>query len=231
MIAARAEIWLPAAMRKLRLQGLDSESMKRVYDASTRATPQQPFVIDISSLGRRPAAMMTVAQTVSSPRRIGLDLIAIEPGADVELNVRLESVSEGVLVSGTVAAPVRGQCSRCLNPVNSQVDLELTELFVYPGSTTEATTEPEDIGRIIDQTIDLEQVIVDAVGMALPFAPLCSPECPGLCLHCGVVLATAEPDHHHDQIDPRWAALTTLLGTDPDTNTGHDGPAHGQEPS
>ena len=49
------------------------------------------------------------------------------------------------------------------------------------------------------------------LGLALPFAPLCSEDCPGLCPDCGVALATAEPGHHHDKIDPRWAKLTGLL--------------------
>jgi uncharacterized protein len=173
-----------------------------------------PLVVDVSRLGRRPGVMMTLRETVPSPSRMGLDLIAIEPGAPLELDLRFEAVSEGVLVSGTVAAPTRGECSRCLGPVSGEVEIELTELFAYPESLTESTTEEDEVGHVVDQTVDLEQPIVDAVGLALPFVPVCAPDCPGLCPKCGVALATAEAGHHHDEIDPRWAKLTKLLPPD-----------------
>ncbi|GAY16589.1 hypothetical protein MSZK_33150 [Mycobacterium sp. shizuoka-1] len=174
-------------------------------------------MFDITRLGRRPGAMLELHETVSSPSRIGLDLIAIEQGADLTLDLRLESVSEGVLVTGTVHAPTRGECSRCLTPVTGDVEITLTELFAYPDSATETTTEEDEVGHVVDQTIDLEQSIVDAVGLALPFAPLCTPDCRGLCPECGVALASAEPDHHHDQIDPRFAKLANMFPADADT--------------
>lgn len=173
--------------------------------------PRSPLVFDVSRLGRRPGAMLTVQRTVPSPSRIGLDLIAIDEGAPLDLDLRLESVSEGVLVSGTVHAPTRGECSRCLGPVTGEIEIALTELYAYPDSLTESTTEDDEVGHVVDHAIDLEQPIVDAVGLALPFAPMCTEDCPGLCPQCGVALASAEPGHHHDQIDPRWAKLATIL--------------------
>ena len=185
-------------------------------NAARRPDSRSPLVLDTSRLGRRAGAMQAVRQAVPSPARIGLDLIAIEPGAEIDLDLRLESVSEGVLVSGTVAAPTTGECARCLVPITGEVEVELTELFAYPDSITESTTEDDEVGRVIDQTVDLKQPIVDAVGLALPFVPLCSPDCPGLCPQCGVALSAAGPDHHHDQIDPRWAKLAGLVPTDRD---------------
>lgn len=191
------------------------------------ATPhpdrRSPLVFDVSRLGRRPGTMMTLAQTVQSPSRIGLELSAIEPGANLDLDLRFESVSEGVLVSGTVAAPTRAECSRCLEPVTGDVEIELTELFAFPDSLTESTSEEDEVGHVIDQTVDLEQPIIDAVGLALPFTPVCAPDCPGLCPKCGVPLATAEPDHQHDQIDPRWAKLAEMVATDGDGGSAKPG--------
>lgn len=182
---------------------------------ASRATPdpRSPLVFDVSRLGRRPGAMQEICRSVPSPARIGLDLIAIEAGAPLDLDLRLESVSEGVLVTGTVHGPTRGECSRCLEPVSGDIEIALTELFAYPDSLTESTTESDEVGHVIDHTIDLEQPIINAVGLALPFTPLCRPDCPGLCPQCGVVLAT-DPGHHHDQIDPRWAKLAALLPPD-----------------
>ncbi|OBF85664.1 hypothetical protein A5791_22290 [Mycobacterium sp. 852002-51163_SCH5372311] len=178
------------------------------------------MVVDIARLGRRPGAMFTVRDTLPSPARIGVELIAIERGAPLELDLRVESVSEGVLVTGTMTAPTVGECARCLTAVEGHVQVSLTELFAYPASATEATTEEGEVGRVVDDTVDLEQPIIDAVGLELPFSPVCRPDCPGLCPECGVALA-AEPGHQHDRIDPRWAKLAGMRGSDgPETGQG-----------
>lgn len=158
--------------------------------------------------------MTTVHTTVPSPLRIGVELIAIDEGAPMALDLRLESVSEGVLVSGTVSAPTSGECARCLTSIAGEVEIDLTELFAYPDSTTDETTEADEVGRVTRDggadVVDLEQPIIDAVGLALPFSPVCREDCAGLCPECGVPLATAEPGHGHEQIDPRWAKLAAL---------------------
>ncbi|KWX21493.1 hypothetical protein AFM11_25115 [Mycolicibacterium wolinskyi] len=177
---------------------------------------RSPLVISVSRLGRRPGSMLTHRETVPSPARIGLELVGIEAGAPLDLDLRLESVSEGVLVTGTVSAPTVGECSRCLTPITGDVEIDLTELFAYPDSATDETTESDEVGRIVDDTVDLEQAIVDAVGLALPFAPLCRPDCAGLCSECGIALADAEPGHHHERIDPRWAKLAAMRPADED---------------
>jgi DUF177 domain-containing protein len=159
--------------------------------------------------------MMTFSETVPNPSRIGLEVIAVDEGAPLTLDLRMESVSEGVLVSGTVSAPTSGECSRCLTPITGDVEIDLTELFAYPDSMTDETTESDEMGRVGSSgqadTVDLEQPIIDAIGLALPFSPLCGPDCAGLCPECGVPLATAGPGHHHEQIDPRWAKLADMV--------------------
>jgi len=188
-------------------------------NAAAHRNRRSPLLINIAKLGRRPGSMLTVRETVPSPSRIGLDLVALDEGAPLDLDLRVESVSEGVLVTGTVSAPTSGECARCLTPITGHVEIDLTELFAYPDSATDATTESDEVGRVINDRVDLEQPIIDAVGLALPLSPVCGPDCPGLCPQCGIPLATAEPGHHHDQIDPRWAKLTALLPrTDPSAN-------------
>ncbi|MGW0174879.1 YceD family protein [Rhodococcus sp. NPDC003322] len=168
-------------------------------------------MLDTRKLGRRPGSMTTLTRTLPAPARIGLDLIAVPEGADVELDLRLESVSEGVLVTGTVRAATKGECSRCLEPFDGELDLYLTELFAYPDSVTEETTEEDEVYRIVDDLIDLEPVVVDAAGLELPLQPLCSEDCQGLCPECGIRLAIAESGHGHEILDPRWAALAGKL--------------------
>jgi uncharacterized protein len=176
--------------------------------------PRSPLTIDVTRLGRRPGSMKTVHVSVPAPGRMGVDLIGIAAGTPVELDLKLEAVSEGVLVTGTASAATTGECARCLSPISGHVDVDVTELFAYEGSDTEATTEDDEVGHVVTDRdgdgVDLEQTIIDAVGMALPFSPVCSADCPGLCPDCGTPLASAGPDHRHDAIDPRWAKLSTF---------------------
>ncbi|MCK0175057.1 MULTISPECIES: DUF177 domain-containing protein [Mycobacteriaceae] len=186
-------------------------------DAVRRAA-RSPLVLDVSRLGRRPGSMTTVHETVPSPLRMGLQLIGVEEDAPLDLDLQVQAVSEGVLVTGTVSAPTTGECARCLTPITGRVDIDLTELFAYPDSATDETTDADEVGRVgsigVPDTLDLEQPVIDAIGLALPFSPLCRPDCEGLCPDCGIAMATAEPGHHHEQLDPRWAKLSGLLEND-----------------
>jgi uncharacterized protein len=186
--------------------------MARQHRQTAQPRSDSLLVVNIARLGRRPGAMFTMHETVANPARIGVDMIGIAAGASLDLDLRVESVSEGVLVTGTVSAPITGECSRCLTPFEEQIQVNLTELFAYPDSLTQATTEEDEVGHVVADTVDLERPIIDAVGLELPFSPVCRDDCPGLCAICGVALATADPGHHHDQIDPRWAKLTAMLG-------------------
>lgn len=92
--------------------------------------------------------MREIERTFASPVRIGNDLIAIPEGTDVDMDLRVESVSEGVLVTGTITGDLAGECSRCLEPITGHADATITELFAYPDSETEATTEEGDCARL-----------------------------------------------------------------------------------
>jgi uncharacterized protein len=194
--------------------------MAREHSQSARPRPGSPLAVNIARLGRRPGAMFPLHDVVPSPTRIGLEMIGIQAGAPLRLDLRVESVSEGVLVTGTLTAPTTGECSRCLTAFAGQVEVGLTELFAYPDSITDATTEEDEVGRVVGDFVDLEQPIIDAVGLELPFSPVCRADCPGLCPHCGIPLATAEPGHHHDEIDPRWAKLAAMLRPEIDGGRG-----------
>jgi DUF177 domain-containing protein len=191
--------------------------MSENRQATTRNAAASPWVLETRELGRRPGGSRAVHRVVTLETPLGIeDVIAAPRGAEVVVDVLLESVVEGVLVSGTVSAPAQGDCSRCLDPISDRVEVRLTELFAYPNSVTEETTDSDEVPRLVDDRIDLEPVVRDAIVLALPLVPLCSPDCPGLCSGCGVKWADLGPDHGHEKIDPRWAALQDRFGDSSD---------------
>ncbi|MFN3865825.1 MAG: YceD family protein [Demequina sp.] len=119
-------------------------------------------------------------------------------------------MSEGIWVSGTVAADAVGECGRCLDEVRLDVAATVQGLFVLSDSNAGAgDEEAEDVFEFDGENVDLEEVVRDAVVIQLPFTPLCRPDCPGLCDQCGARLED-DPDHAHEAIDPRWSTLQSL---------------------
>jgi uncharacterized protein len=167
-------------------------------------------VIDTHELNRRAGSQREVTFSASAPADLGIDVIGVPEGDPIQFELRLEAVVEGVLVTGTAHGRVVGECGRCLGPIEEEFLADIQELYVYP----ESDAEDDEAGRMEGDLIDLEPVLRDQVVLALPFQPLCTDDCPGLCPECGVRLAD-EPGHkHEDGVDPRWAALGGLLQTD-----------------
>jgi uncharacterized protein len=119
-----------------------------------------------------------------------------------------------VLVSGTITGPVRGECGRCLREINDSMGVTIQELYAYEDSTTDATTDEDEVGRMQGDLIDLEPALRDALVLTLPTNPLCREDCPGLCPECGAHWDDLPADHSHQQIDPRWAGLSQLTVTE-----------------
>ncbi len=178
-----------------------------------RLDPRQPLVLDTRELGRRPGSMRALHRVVAAPAGLELiDIMGIPAGADLELDLRLESVMEGVLVSGTATAPVQGTCGRCLEPVAETLTVRVQELFAY---VPDPDDDADDTSLMEGTLLDLEAVLRDAVVLALPMTPLCDELCAGLCADCGDRLDDLPADHAHAPADPRWAALMSLPASTP----------------
>jgi uncharacterized protein len=185
-----------------------------------RPDPRSPWVLDTRELARRPGTMREHQLTVQLPEDVGTDVISLKAGSPVQIEVRLESVVEGVLVTGSVTGTATGACVRCLDPIDQPVEGRFQELFAYTDRAAHhhqvvPDSDEDDVYELVGDLVDLEPVTRDAVVPTLPFQPVCREDCPGLCSVCGAHLAD-DPDHHHDEvIDPRWSALSGLLGDDP----------------
>jgi uncharacterized protein len=171
--------------------------------------PRSGLVLDTHELSRRAGVMKEITRTAEAPLDLGIEVIGVPPGSPIEFSLRLESVGEGVLVTGTAVVQLRGSCARCLEEISSIEEFDIQELFCYP----DKELDDDETSRIEADMIDLEPVLRDVVVPNLPFTPLCRPDCEGLCPECGANL-NADPDHEHDEaIDPRWAHLVEWAQT------------------
>src|ERR1700761_4549728 len=188
--------------------------------SATTLDPRGALVFDTRGLGRQPGAARGETRTVPAPDLLRVELAGGPAGAEVDVDLRLEAVHEGVLVTGTALAPVVGECARCLEPVTSEVEANFQELYRYEPSPEEDDDE-EDVQLLDGDLLDLEPVLRDAVVLALPLSPLCSDDCAGLCPECGVRLAEAGPGHQHDDaVLPEWEMLRQLNGFETEDQTG-----------
>lgn len=165
--------------------------------------------------------MQEFHRDVPAPEGWGLELVRVPVGASISMDIRLESVMDGVLVTAEVNAPVEAECGRCLDPVSTAVETEVQELFSYAPDP-----DDEDALGLDGDLIDFGPVVRDALVLGLPLNPVCDPDCEGLCPDCGVRLAEVGPEHGHEQVDPRWAALAGLADDgsgQPEPDPGHTG--------
>ena len=161
--------------------------------------PRAPLVLDTRELGRRPGSQREVTRSVPAPADLGIEVLRVPEGSPVELDLRLEAVMEGVLVTGSATAELVGECVRCLEPIKDEMSARIQELYVYDDIDHDPD-EDDETHRLEDDLLDLEPTLRDAVVLALPFQPLCTEDCPGLCAECGARLAD-DPEHGHEEPD------------------------------
>lgn len=166
--------------------------------------PTDPAVLDVHDF-RQAGASKRLSRTVHLVDPPANPVIGVPNDAGIELDLLLESVVEGVLVSGDARYPLVGQCSRCLEPLAESGEVAFSDLYLW--EPPEFVDEEEPPLLVIDGLIDVGPQLRDAIGLELPLAPLCAEDCLGLCPQCGVRLVDAG-DHHHESLDPRWAALS-----------------------
>lgn len=192
---------------------------------------ESAFLLNIHELPRRAGEMREYQLDVDAPFRVGVPLIAVPEGDLIELDVRCESVTEGVLITADIFAVAIGECIRCLDPVELEIDRKIQELYRYqptddkgkrvhqsgksrPGNRkveeVEGDLDEVDVLYIEGEQANLEIPILDAIILSLPVNPLCDEECLGLCPDCGEKWENLPEDHSHGAVDIRWAGLENL---------------------
>jgi uncharacterized protein len=188
-----------------------------------RLDPRDPLVFDTRDLG--PGTARTLNRSCAAPADMGVELVRVPVGADLELEVQLEGVAEGVLVTASATVPLAGECARCLEPFTSVTKVQFQELFtVVPEEESDFGQPDGEESYVLDGSglLDLGPALRDAVVLELPLSPLCEDGCQGLCAECGLRLAEAGPGHVHEQRGAMWAALKDYAAEDavPDGTAG-----------
>ena len=163
----------------------------------------QDLKVSVTELIGHPGAQRRMSVTPSF-EDVATGLAALR-GDPVTAELSLESVVEGVLVTGPVRGQVRCSCARCLREFDAPIEIGLCELFAGPGHL-----QDEDVYRVAGDEIDLEPMLRDELTLALPLNPLCTDDCKGLCARCGRELNAGSCDCADDDVDPRWAELDAL---------------------
>lgn len=170
-----------------------------------------PLLVNVLELLRRPGSSRDVEAEVESAAFEFDDPRIAERSVSVRL--RLESLSDGITVGGTVTLGVRGECRRCLRPIDDDVSVVVSELF-------QVTLQDPDAYPIEQDQAALLPMVREHILLAVPLAPLCRPECAGLCPVCGRDMNEGTCDCATPAVDERWAVLDQLRGRLPEGDSG-----------
>ena len=164
--------------------------------------------VDVSELLSRPGATQHVSLTSDLDGLAG-EMARVPEGSSLKLDLDFDALVDGIHVSGDVSGVIAEECSRCLRGISEEIRVELDELFTLPGEGV----EDDETYEIVDEHLDLEPVIRDAVILALPLNPLCRPDCNGLCQVCGADRNENDCGHETSRVAIRWDALSHLRET------------------
>ena len=177
------------------------------------------YKLNTHELARRAGEMKIYELDIQTPEKVGVELISVPVGEIIEVDARLESVTEGILLTAQIFAVAKGECTRCLDPIAVDIERKIQELYYYAQKAErpkkKKPVEEDDLDveeelMMEGDIMDLEGPIRDAIVLALPINPLCSDQCQGLCQQCGGKWADLPVDHAHEVIDARWAGLSGL---------------------
>lgn len=170
------------------------------------------LVVSLTDLRRQEGSHVHLSDKIPAPESFSTDLV--KAVGELVLELDLQSVSEGVLITGTVQADVDSECARCLTLIEETITGDLGELAYYPERAKalleSGDEEAEDALIIKDDAVDIEPAVRDLVVSQMPFVPLCREDCEGLCSGCGEPLADLPEDHVHEEAPRELSPLDKL---------------------
>jgi uncharacterized protein len=164
-------------------------------------------MLDVHDLIGRPGTARAV-DLLGTIDGLATEVVAVPDDAMLGGPLSLESVIEGVFVTGSITGTWRLRCARCLTEETRPFTVEVAELVT--SHAADGDEDEDDAYTLVDEQIDIDQIVRDGIGVEMPFAPLCRPDCQGLCPTCGGNRNLGECPGH-EAIDPRFAVLSDLL--------------------
>jgi len=161
-----------------------------------------PLLVNVAELLRRPGNEKQV-EAVLTAEELALSDPRVAPDADVTVSTRLESMSDGIVVTAHLAVPWHDTCRRCLVDLDEAVDVTVQELY-------QVLVTAEDAFPIVGEQIDLTQMVRESILLELPLAPLCRVDCAGICPICGANRNDQPCSCETVATDDRWSALDAL---------------------
>ena len=173
----------------------------------------EALIFNVAGLLGQPAGSVRDISISTPPLDFGPDLVQVK---DLEGKLKLTRTNRGLLVQGRRRTAIGQTCSRCLRDIEWPVELQFDEealpsLDLASGQPVDTSEEPDALRLTDHHELDLEEDVRDWIILSEPIAPLCRPDCPGLCIVCGQELASGPHDHPDDDIDPRLEGLRGLL--------------------
>lgn len=189
-----------------------------------------PWSISVAQIASRAGQSKHVDMDCPAPSGIGDNIIGVSEGSTVHVDGSMDSIADGLVLTGQITAPVHAECIRCLKPINKDWHVDVVAFFPFNAdvagrgsykSTQASRDDDVDIVAEEDESedtyplspgsafADIEALIRDNLVESLPLQPLCQEDCQGLCPQCGINL-NDNPDHDHDLTDIRWAGLEGL---------------------
>jgi len=175
----------------------------------TTAPPGDALTYNVAGLLGDPVGGSRTYAIAGVMLDLGPDLAQADP---VEGSIRVARTNRGILVTGRLSTALGESCSRCLREIEVPIAISIEEevlptVDLASGLPVDASTEPDAVRLTDHHELDLEPLVREAIQLAQPIAPLCRPDCPGLCVVCGGDLSDGAHDHDGEEIDPRLEAL------------------------
>ena len=161
-----------------------------------------PLLVNVAELLRRAGSIREIDRQIDVAEFVFDDARIVE-GSKVDVELTLEALTDGIVVHGKLQADWKFECRRCLCPLTGHTEVEVQELY-------QAVISDPDAYPITGEQLDLLEMARENVLLAVPLAPLCRADCPGLCPQCGADLQSASCSCSRQVRDERWAALDAL---------------------
>jgi uncharacterized protein len=177
--------------------------------ASAPKGARAPLTYQLATLLAEPAGTVRRYEIHGATIPMPEDMQLVEP---IDGRVKVTRTNRGVYVDAELSTAIAGSCSRCLRDIELPIQAEVHEevlpsVDVATGRPANPDEEPE-VARLSDHhELDFGALAAEAISLNEPIAPLCEPDCPGLCVTCGERLGPAHAEHEEVDIDPRLAAL------------------------